>query len=243
MERICPFLALESDSRTVVAGYDPEHRCGASLPREPLDRIQQVATCLEPEHTRCPRYVAAMQLRAETMPFAPASPDADLLSTRLVLGPESARRVLVSAAAGARTRRWAVGAALAVTGIVAVAGGVLGALGSIGDPGVETGAAGSASASVPVEASAVPATGGRPTASVPPPTAAATPQPTETPRGTRTAPPSAPADEGPRTYVVQEGDTLAGIANAFGTSVSALQAANDLEDTDVILIGQELLIP
>jgi LysM repeat protein len=43
--------------------------------------------------------------------------------------------------------------------------------------------------------------------------------------------------------VVQEGDTLAGIANAFGTSVSVLQAANDLEDTDVILIGQELLIP
>jgi LysM repeat protein len=43
--------------------------------------------------------------------------------------------------------------------------------------------------------------------------------------------------------VVQSGDTLAAIAVRFGTSVEAIQAANGIADTDVILIGQVLVIP
>jgi len=43
--------------------------------------------------------------------------------------------------------------------------------------------------------------------------------------------------------VVQEGDTLAAIAQRFGTTVSALQAANGIEDPDEIIIGQRLVIP
>jgi LysM repeat protein len=42
---------------------------------------------------------------------------------------------------------------------------------------------------------------------------------------------------------VQPGDTLAAIAVRFGTTVEALQAANGIDDTDVILIGQVLVIP
>jgi LysM repeat protein len=42
---------------------------------------------------------------------------------------------------------------------------------------------------------------------------------------------------------VQEGDTLAAIAQRFGTSASALQVANGIEDPDEILIGQVLVIP
>jgi spore germination protein len=42
---------------------------------------------------------------------------------------------------------------------------------------------------------------------------------------------------------VQEGDTLAAIAQRFGTSVSGLQTANGIEDPDEIIIGQVLVIP
>jgi LysM repeat protein len=43
--------------------------------------------------------------------------------------------------------------------------------------------------------------------------------------------------------VVQEGDTLSLIANRFGTSVSALQAANGIDDPDEIRPGQVLVFP
>jgi LysM repeat protein len=43
--------------------------------------------------------------------------------------------------------------------------------------------------------------------------------------------------------VVQQGDTLSIIATRFGTTVSALQAANGLGNSDVINVGQVLVIP
>jgi LysM repeat protein len=43
--------------------------------------------------------------------------------------------------------------------------------------------------------------------------------------------------------VVQEGDTLAAIAQRFGTTVEAMQAANGIEDPNEIIIGQVLVIP
>ena len=43
--------------------------------------------------------------------------------------------------------------------------------------------------------------------------------------------------------MVQEGDTLAAIAQRFGTTVAALQEANGIEDPDEIVIGQVLVIP
>jgi spore germination protein len=42
---------------------------------------------------------------------------------------------------------------------------------------------------------------------------------------------------------VAEGDTLAAIAQQFGTSVEALQEANGIEDPDEIVVGQVLVIP
>jgi LysM repeat protein len=42
---------------------------------------------------------------------------------------------------------------------------------------------------------------------------------------------------------VRKGDTLGDIAAAYGTTVAALMAVNGIEDSDVILIGQELVIP
>jgi LysM repeat protein len=47
----------------------------------------------------------------------------------------------------------------------------------------------------------------------------------------------------PQTYTVVEGDTLAIIAQRFGTTVAALQSANGIEDPNTINVGQVLIIP
>lgn len=47
----------------------------------------------------------------------------------------------------------------------------------------------------------------------------------------------------PLIHVVQEGEVLGIVAEEYGTTVEALLAANDLEDADLISIGQELVIP
>ncbi|MFN2156524.1 MAG: LysM peptidoglycan-binding domain-containing protein [Anaerolineae bacterium] len=44
-------------------------------------------------------------------------------------------------------------------------------------------------------------------------------------------------------HVVQAGDTVAAIARAYGVTVQAIVAANGLLDANVIVVGQELIIP
>jgi LysM repeat protein len=44
-------------------------------------------------------------------------------------------------------------------------------------------------------------------------------------------------------YVVQQGDTLSGLAEDFGTTVEELMAANGLTDPNAIQAGQTLIIP
>lgn len=46
-----------------------------------------------------------------------------------------------------------------------------------------------------------------------------------------------------RTYSVQAGDTLADIAEAFGTTVEAIVEANRIEDPDTVFEGQTLNVP
>ena len=50
------------------------------------------------------------------------------------------------------------------------------------------------------------------------------------------------AQAGPTTYTVQPGDTLARLANRYGVTVDALVAANEIEDRDLVRVGQVLLI-
>lgn len=61
--------------------------------------------------------------------------------------------------------------------------------------------------------------------------------PTSLLRHTRTKPP------GGRTYRVRPGDTLAGIAERFGTTVAKLARMNGLDSRNVLLIGTRLRIP
>jgi LysM repeat protein len=72
--------------------------------------------------------------------------------------------------------------------------------------------------------------------------------PSSGPTPTTAAPPAAtatatkPATSGQK-YVVQAGDTLSDIAEKFGVTVQALIDANKLENPNLLLPGQELIIP
>lgn len=60
--------------------------------------------------------------------------------------------------------------------------------------------------------------------------------------------PEAPLDTGVQpaggeTYTVQPGDTLFTIAQRFGTTISAITAANNLSNPNQLSVGQELIIP
>ena len=50
-------------------------------------------------------------------------------------------------------------------------------------------------------------------------------------------------DDTPTTVEVQQGDTLSELADQFGSSVQAIMEANNLNNPDMINIGQELIMP
>ena len=55
--------------------------------------------------------------------------------------------------------------------------------------------------------------------------------------------PPQPPPSGNITYVVQRGDTLAGIARRFNTTAQAISAANNIANPNRIYAGQVLVIP
>lgn len=79
-----------------------------------------------------------------------------------------------------------------------------------------------------------------PTPESPPPGAPAEP-PSASPEPP--GPPPSPATLSGSTYVVQWGDTLIGIATAFGLHFSEIAAANDIANPNLIYAGQTLVIP
>lgn len=225
MDRICPYLALADDGRTVADGFDPEHRCHALTPPAPLERSRQVQLCLTEAHARCERFGAARTAWLAASSGLPrVAPDVAFGRTRLVLEPEAAWRNLTNAPATriSRPALLVAGVALAVVALLVLSS-LFGVLG--GAPAGSQTATPSPSASAIPSESLAPASAGASSslapASVPP---EATPVPSQT------------------IYIVQEGDTLNLIAQRFGTTVAAIQAANGLSGTE-INVGQELIIP
>ncbi len=81
------------------------------------------------------------------------------------------------------------------------------------------------------------------TSSLPTLTPTPTIAPTETPTVVPTVAPSPTATQGPASYVVQEGDSLSIIADRFGTTVEELLALNEIEDQNLIFVGQVIDLP
>jgi LysM repeat protein len=228
VDRICPYLALADDGRTVADGFDPEHRCHALAPPAPLERSRQVQLCLTEAHARCERFAAARTAWLAASSGLPrVAPDVDFGRTRLVLEPEAAWRSLSTSPTARFTRPALLVAivALAVVGLLVLSS-LFGNLGGApGDdsptPSPSTSLAAAATPSPAPGSSAPAASASTPVASAP---AVETPAPSQ------------------QTYIVQQGDTLNLIAQRFGTTVAAIQAANNLTGTE-INVGQELIIP
>ena len=78
------------------------------------------------------------------------------------------------------------------------------------------------------------------------PTATGTPLPAETPPPLPSEAPvleETPSSAGTSTYEVQEGDTLATIAERFNIDFQALLSLNPGIDPDLIVVGQQIVIP
>ena len=227
MDRICPYLALADDGRTVADGFDPEHRCHALSPPAPLERSRQVQLCLTEAHARCERFAAARTAGLAASSGLPrVAPDVAFGRTRLVLEPEAAWRNLASSPTNRLSGPAILVAALAlaVVGLL-----VLGSLFGIlnGGPATES-----------ETASPFPSLSASPEASVPPASSEASAS------AIASSAPSVEASAPPQTtYVVKEGDTLNEIAQQFGTTAQAIAAANGISVSDVIDPGQVLIIP
>ncbi len=62
--------------------------------------------------------------------------------------------------------------------------------------------------------------------------------------GTATVTPTtSPSECEPTDYEVVDGDTLASLAETFGVTIDAIAEASELEDPDVLAIGDPLTIP
>jgi nucleoid-associated protein YgaU len=188
-----------------------------------------VQLCLTEAHARCERFAAARTAWLAASSGLPrVAPDVAFGRTRLVLEPEAAWRGLASSPAS-RINGPALlvaAVALAVVGLLVLTS-VFGILNGV--------PAGSASPTAsPIPSLSPSPLASSPVASTGPSVPASPPVPSTTPVVT-----PAPSQ---RTYVVQQGDTLNEIAQRFGTTAEAIQAANGLA-SDTINVGQVLIIP
>jgi LysM repeat protein len=227
VDRICPYLALADDGRTVADGFDPEHRCHALTPPAPLERARQVQLCLTEAHARCERFAAARTAWLAASSGLPrVAPDVAFGNTRLVLEPEAAWRNLASSPRVRLSRSAAVVAAIALAVVVLLVATSLAGILNGGAPGATETASPTPSPSPAPSASVAPASVGASASSVASSSAPAiTPGPSQT------------------TYVVEQGDTLNLIAQRFGTTAQAIADANGMSVTDTINPGEVLIIP
>ena len=251
MDRVCPLLGLATDRRTVVDGVDAAHRCHAEATPVPLERQEQAQLCLTATYERCERYQGHLARAGRSGAGRLAVGDG-FTTTRMLITPEPAWRGFAGRARRARRGPWAAAAAatLAVgVGGVALAAAVVDGRVSFAALMPEASppapppptAVASATPRATASQSASPSPSAEPSGT---PTPSATPVPTPAPTAAPTpVPATAPPPPAQQTHVVQEGDTLALIAQQFGTTVEALSAANGIEDPNEIVIGDVLVIP
>jgi len=235
VDLVCPLLGLVGERGVTIDGVDAAHRCFADDPPSPLDRSTQAQLCLTDAYARCERYLAYASRTGAVTP-GHASVGDGFVSTRLLLAPQPAWRGMAGRARTARLTPWVVvGSGVAALGLAGAA--IAGPL--LGEPEPDVAVASATPTAAPTATPRV-----TPSATLNP-TPSPTQRPTPTPVPATPAPTAVPtpAPTPVRTYTVAEGDTLAAIAGRFGTTTSALQAANGIADPDEIVIGQVLVIP
>ena len=233
--RICPYLSAADGAwrSTTVAR---EHRCGAVAPPAPLATEKQRRLCLTPDYPSCATFEAARAARPIGHDRAPTLPRPMARTTPVVLD-HGRLAITVPILSSDRSTGQAVLIILMALAFAAIVLAKLtgGSPASAGDgsplPGV-------------VGASAAPSTD----ASDPTATAATDPSATAPATGgtgesaAPTTPESTPAPA-TRSYKVKAGDTLVGIAAAFGTTPKAITKLNGISDPSSLKIGQVLKIP
>lgn len=223
----------------MIDGVDGAHRCHAEDPPATLDRATQAQLCLTPAHERCERFGGFVARSAAMTPGRSTVGDG-FVSTRMLLAPQPAWRGIAGRASGARPGPLIAAGA----GVLAVGIGTAAVVGGILAPRQEPVASGtrepSPSATVEPTRRPTPSPTATPTLS---PTLSPTPTPIPATPAPTVAPTVAPTPVPQQTYTVQQGDTLTAIAQRFGTTTTALQQANGIEDPNQIVIGQVLIIP
>ncbi|MGH2467908.1 MAG: LysM peptidoglycan-binding domain-containing protein [Candidatus Limnocylindrales bacterium] len=248
LDPICPYL-LADEGGWRAARPMPEHRCMGQRPPASIELVRQRRLCLTATHVECPIYLAATQDRRAAM--AAAGLRAERVAARrhvALTRPTPTALERPSAVPGpvaflGGTRRAAEAALIAVMVLAAVIlfaarFGGFGLVGA-GPAAPSNGSVAGAAATSIGSPRATP----RPTQTIPPgptPTPTAVPTLSPPPSPTTSAAPSAAAT---RTYRVQSGDTLSGIAARFGTTVSALEHLNNITDPRSLRAGQVLTIP
>ena len=236
----CPFLVAEGGGwRLDVPVRD--HRCGAVTPPAALSLEKQQRLCLTDAHVACATYIASMSARGARLgiPSGVRATRWGLARTTTVIEDSGGVRARVLALLLDR-RRWpAIPAVILVTTLVVLA-----------FSGLRGGGATPVATSLPTHpgptsGSPVAAPTGAPVVSEKP---AGSDAPSTEPTTAPTAQPTAPvASSGPtatfRTYEVKSGDSLSGIASAFGTTSRAIADLNGISVNGTLHIGQVVKIP
>jgi LysM repeat protein len=236
IDELCPYLTAASGAwRSATPHRD--HRCGGVDPPALLSTDKQRRLCLSVDHGACPIFWAARSSRAQML-----APGAD---QSVVAATDAARRPITRTAVvilehpriSMPHARWPLDRALSQAALVVlmIAAFIAVAIARFSSPEPGT---------LPPSS-----TGSQATAS-PQASASATrrPTPLPSPSAAASGPPSSsavPASSEPTfrtTYTVEAGDTLFGIANRFGTTVTAIRALNGITDS-TLRIGQVLKIP
>jgi LysM repeat protein len=242
---VCPYL-LAADSAWRSSTVSRDHRCHAVAPAAALAADKQRRLCLVTAHVGCATYLAATTVLEE----AGSVDERPLHRSVTKTAPLVLDRGRLPFALPALPDRAGQGGLVA---LMVVAFGAL-AVTRLGDggPGI-TPAAGVDGASptaaaiataTPADATTVPATPDAPTRTLVPSGVEPTAAPTPTPEPSPTAEPTVrPSPAAARTYTVQSGDTLSGIAGEHGTTWQVLAQLNDIENPRQLRVGQVIKLP